>query len=197
MKPSKVSRLAPEIRQELERLWREGRYTVDEMLEWLREQLRDANPRGTPSRTALGRYLAKYKTSFAKIREAQAVAGHCVEQIGENPQGDVGRLLVQLLSALAVRSLNQLAAETAPLESKALMLLSAAIRNLSTADKTSVDRELRLRRVLAAELKSKVTPGVQVKEREGGLSPEAAAAIRAEIAAWRFDRFNADSTPVI
>jgi hypothetical protein len=187
MKPSKVSRLAPEIRQELERLWREGRYTVDEMMEWLREQLRDANPRGMPSRTALGRYLAKYKTSFEKIREAQALAGHCVEQFGENPKGEVGRLLIQLLSALALQSLNQLDTATAPLESKELMFLSAAIRNLTTAEKTSMDRELRLRRVLAAELKSKVAAGVQAREREGGLSPEATAAIRAEIAAWRFD----------
>jgi len=183
MKRSKVSRLAPEIRQELERLWREGRFILDDLLTWLREKLPDASRALMPSRTALGRYLAKYKISFDKIREAQAVAGHCVEQLGENQKGEVGRLLVHLLSALALQSFNQLDAEAAPLASKELMFLSIAIKNLTIAEKSSVERELKLRRLITAELKEKLDTGVQVKERAGGLSAETAAAIRAEIAA--------------
>jgi hypothetical protein len=91
------------------------------------------NPGATPSRTALGRY----RISFQKIQEAQVIAGRCVEQLSENPKGEIGRLLVQLLDALAVQSINQLHQETEPLESRELMFLSAAIRNLATAEKTA------------------------------------------------------------
>jgi hypothetical protein len=177
MKRPKVSRLPPEMRGQIERLWREGRFTLNELHAWLHEQLRE-NPGAMPSRTALGRYLAKYKTSFEKIREAQTLASQCVEQLGENPKSEVGRFLVQLLSALALQSLNQLDTATAPLESKELMFLSAAIRNLATAEKTSVDREIKIRKEVIANLKA----GFIAKARSGGLSPQAVAEIRAVIA---------------
>lgn len=177
MKRSKVSRLPPEMRGQIERFWREGRFTLNELQAWLHEQPRE-NPGAMPSRTALGHYLAKYRTSVRKIQEAQAIAGRCVEQLGENPKGEVSRLLVQLLEALALQSLNQLDPETKPLESRELMFLSAAIRNLATAAKTGVDREIKIRKEVLANLKA----GVIAKTRTGGLSPQSAAEIRAVIA---------------
>ena len=177
MKRSKVSRLPREMREQIERLWREGCFTLDELQAWLHEQLRE-NPNAMPSRTALGRYLAKYRVSFQKIQEAQAIAGRCVEQLGENPKGEVSRLLVQLLEVLALQSLNQLQSETEPLGSRELMFLSAAIRNLATAEKTATDREIKIRKEVLANLKA----GLIAKARTGGLSRQTAAEIRAAIA---------------
>jgi hypothetical protein len=123
------------------------------------------------SRTGLGRYLAKYKDTFDRIREAQEVAGRCIEQLGENPRGDVGRLLTQMLSTLAMTTLRDLGGEgKAAVDTKDLFFLANAIKNLASAEKTSVDRELKIRSQLKAELEKKLG---ETKTTGGDLDPAA------------------------
>jgi hypothetical protein len=42
--------------------------------------------------------------NLERIHEAQEIAARCVEKLGENPRGDVGRLLGQMLSTLALEN---------------------------------------------------------------------------------------------
>jgi hypothetical protein len=187
MKRSKVLGLPLETRRELERAYREGQFKLDDLMDWLRERKLDvaSDPAKGVSRSGLGRHLAKYKKTFERIQEAQDVAGHCVQQLNENPRGEVGRLLAQMLSALAMDSLNQLGDDGEPIDSKELFFLSTAIKNLAGAEKTSVDRELKIRERIAKELANKKAPALEKvaeAERSGGLAPETADAIRKAIA---------------
>ncbi len=141
-------------------MWREGRVTGDEILAWLRTRM----PGNEVSRAGVYRYLSKYKRSYERIREAQDVAAHCIEQAGQNPRGNVGRLLSQLTSALALASLNERG--EGPIESKELFFLSSAIRNLASAEKTSVDLEMRIRKEIAAVVNRRIE-----EARASGIDP--------------------------
>lgn len=153
MERSKVSRMPREMREKVEALWRGGEFTIDELLGWIRDKKPDADV----SRTGLGRYLAKFDGSFNRIREAQEVAARCVEKLGENPRGDIGRLLTQLLGSLAMTTLNDMSGDDkGAADTKDIFFLANAIKNLASAEKTSVDRELKVRAQLKAELEKKL-----------------------------------------
>jgi Protein of unknown function (DUF3486) len=163
----KIAHLPRDVREQIERLWRDGAFTLDQLLAWVNE----AAPEGEISRSGLGRYVAQYSATFEKIREAQEVAAHCVAQLGENPRGEVGTLLCQMLSALGGEE---------QVNSKELFFLSTALKNLASAEKINVDRELKLREKLA-EKKAAVAEKVEKLTRSGGLSVESSDAIRKAI----------------
>ncbi len=150
---SKVARMPHELREQIEAMWRAGEFTIDELLGWIRDKQPDADV----SRTGLGRYLAKFDGTFNRIREAQEVAAHCVEKFGENPRGDIGRLCTQVLSTLAMGTLNEMSGEgKESADTKDLFFLSTVIKNLASAEKTSVDRELKIRGQLKVEIEKKL-----------------------------------------
>jgi hypothetical protein len=169
MERSKVARMPRELREQIEAMWRAGEFTIDELMAWLRERKPDADI----SRTGLGRYLAKFDGSFNRIREAQEVAARCVEKLGENPRGDVARLLSQLLGSLALTTLNNMGSddEKQSPDTKDLFFLSSAIKNIAGAEKTSTDRELKVRAAMKAEIEKKLD---ETKSTGGGeLDPAA------------------------
>ena len=80
-----------------------------------------------------------------------------------------------MLSTLAMGTLHQ-QMHGAAVNSKELFFLSTAIKNLASAEKTAVDRELMLRKQIAADLAKTVAPTLE-KLDAGGLSADTAAAI--------------------
>lgn len=152
MPQSKVMKLSEAMRDELHRRKRAGEFTLDQLLDWIHDQDAEADV----SRTGLGRYLAKYGKNLERIHEAQEIAARCVEKLGENPRGDVGRLLGQMLSTLALQTLNPMLDLDTPPDTKEVFFLSMALKNLASAEKTSVDRELKVREKLKAEIDKKL-----------------------------------------
>src|ERR1700682_5582093 len=153
MEKSKVARMPRELREQIETMWRNGEFSLDELLGWIRERKPDAEI----SRTGLGRHLAKYKRTFDRIREAREVAGRCIEQIGENPRGDLARMLSQLLGSLAFTTLDEMGEEgkKAP-GTKDLFFMATAIQKIASAEKISVDRELKVRAEVKREIEKKL-----------------------------------------
>lgn len=180
MRKSKVRRLPAPLREGLEALWREGRYTLDELLERLRELARAAGtaPSDLPSRSGLHTYLQHFETKMARYREAQQVAGLWVAKLGEDPNGDVGRLLAEMLKSIALQTMDAAGESGEPTEPQDLMLLSVALKNLAGAEKTWADRELKIRKELAERLDKAID---EETKRAGGLSAEAAARLRSRL----------------
>lgn len=146
---SSVSRLPKPLREELDRLIREGQHTIDEILAHL-QQL------GAPlKRTAVADYRRRMERQLEHVRQAQEVAGAAVAKLGEAGQGDVGRLVAELLKTLAFQILADREEGDAP-DLKEVYLLSRAIKDLESASKASADRELKIRRELAAEAKKRL-----------------------------------------
>jgi hypothetical protein len=169
---SSVARLDPRIREAVDAAIAEGRATIDELVALIAAQ------GGAASRSAVGRYRKTFEESLTRYREAQEVAGRWVQQFRADADGDVSRLLAEMLKTVAFQSL----ADTETAEAKDLMFLSNAIKNLASVDRLKAEAEAKAR----AEVKAAVGKAIDRVAGDdakgaGRISPEAIARIRAEV----------------
>jgi len=170
---SSVDAISAEAREELDRMVRNGRATIDQ----IRQRLAELEGEDAPSRSAIGRYVQSAKQQMERYRQAQEVAKVWVGKLEEEPDGDVGRLLSEMLRTVAFSSLSQLGEEDAGAEAKDIRFLAQAIKDLASADKISAERELRLRQEVAKQAAEKAGEVA----RRGGLSKDAVQELRREI----------------
>ena len=151
-------------------LIRNGR-TIDDILTALQELGAEV------SRSAVGRYVKSTRESLAKYREAQEVAKVWLDKLEAEPNGDVSRLLPEMLRVVAFQTIGKMGEaekEAGPME---LMLLAKALQHMSAASKDHVAIELKLREVrqkLLAEQSAKLNE----LGKKDGVTPETLAAIR-------------------
>jgi hypothetical protein len=174
MSRSSVSRLDPRLKDAVDRLIREGRHSLDDILAHL-AALNDGE--APVSRSALGRYRQSAEEQMRRFREAQEVAKVWADRFGDEPEGDVGQLLKQMLRSVAFQTLGSMSEREESAEAMEVMLLAKAMKDLAGADKLAADRILMIRREVAKQAATEA-----VKEaKAGGLSDEAAEAIRQKI----------------
>lgn len=97
---SSASRMSPEAKKYLERLLREDRHTLAEMVELVRAKYPDE----ALSQSSLYRHKVKFDEIVARAREQQALAGILVEELGENPDDKVGAFLVQSITTITTHA---------------------------------------------------------------------------------------------
>lgn len=149
---STVDAISAEAREELDRMVRDNRATIDQ----IRQRLSELEGEDAPSRSAIGRYVQSAKQQMERYRQAQEVAKVWVGKLEEEPDGDVGRLLSEMLRTVAFSSLSQLGDEDAQAEAKDIRFLAQAIKDLASADKISAERELRIRKETAEKAAQKM-----------------------------------------
>jgi hypothetical protein len=170
---STVQSISPEAREELDRMVRDGRATIDQ----IRERLAELEGEEAPSRSAIGRYVQSAKKQMERYRQAQEVAKVWVGKLEDEPEGDVGRLLSEMLRTVAFSSLSQLGDGEDEAEAKEIHFLARAIKDLASADKISADRELQIRKDVVKQAAQ--VAGDTAKKK--GITPETADTIRREI----------------
>lgn len=134
---STIKRLEPEARKYLEKLLREDRHTLDELLAAMREQF----PAAEVSRSAIHRHRVGFEKFMKGMREQQAMASVVVAELGENPDDKLGALLVQTITTLT----NQVAMQTAgggDVDVETVRKLARAAKDVLAARR--VDRQERL-----------------------------------------------------
>jgi len=95
---SSIERKPEAVRADIDRLIRKGRFTLDEIRDYVREKHGEDN---TPSRSALGRYAVSEKELMDRMRGIDAAARVVVSEIGEDADDRAGALLVQSITTLA------------------------------------------------------------------------------------------------
>jgi len=161
---STVAKLDPRIREAVDAAIREGRSTIDELVALI------AAHGGDASRSAVGRYAKDVQDSLRRYREAQEVAGHFMAEFRRDNDGDVARLLTEMIKTLAFTSLRD--AEKA--DPKDLMFLSNAVKNL-----VSVDRlKLQIEATVKASVRDAVDKAVTAAAERRAIDAEALRHIR-------------------
>lgn len=136
---STIDRLPRELRELCARLIRDGN-TIHQITDKLNELDADV------SKSAVGRHVKSAREQMRRYREAQEVAGQWVAQLGENPQGDVGALLAEMLKTVAFQTLANYGdaqdgeGDAKPPKAMDIMLLAKAIRDLEATSKASIER---------------------------------------------------------
>lgn len=155
---------------------RAGR-TIDEIVEALR-------PLGVSiSRSAAGRYVKRARETMKKYVEAQEVRKIWVEQFGKDPDGDIAQLLMQMLQSVAYGQLTAMSDQPADLSGedgvspKHVALLAQAIKDLSSAQKTTADRILKVKQ----EMATKAVKEVEKVAKSGGVTADTIAKLRAAV----------------
>lgn len=164
---SAIKQLDPAIREAADSAIREGRATIEEITALINSL------GGSVSKSAVGRYKQQAEAQMARYREAQEVAKVWIGKLQADPEGDVGRLLAEMLRTTAFQTLGDIEAGSP----QDVMFLAKALKDLASADKLTADRILLVRREAAKEAAEKVSSVGKAK----GLSAETVAELRKEI----------------
>lgn len=139
---SSIAKLPRELSDLCHRLIREGR-TIHEITDALNTLDADV------SKSAVGRYVKSAREQMEHYRDAQAVAGQWVSQLNENPSGDVGALLAEMLKTVAFQtmaSMGDVESTAKPTKPMDIMLLAKAIRDLEATSKANIERRAAIER---------------------------------------------------
>lgn len=175
---SSINKQPTAARKAAERAARDPAATIDSAVEEV------AAAGGQVSKSAMGRWLKDAREELREHRKAQEVAGLWVKQLGENPEGDVGVLLSEMLKTLAIRVVadarNKMDAvesgdqNATPVSAMELMLAAKALNHIEVSDASSLKRRLSAEQV-ALKRQAKAAESVA---REKGLTDEQWEAIR-------------------
>lgn len=169
---SSIDRLGPEIRGAVVAAIERG-CTIDEIL----MQIRGAG--GEASRSAVGRYTKQYRELAETQRDLNTVASAFSRDFGENPQG---RLAIQLLNSLITRAiLPQLSDEAEQLSPQDLHFLARSVKDATSAAKTDVDRDVRVREEAAKQARAAAAANAETSARAAGASEDTIQRVRAAI----------------
>lgn len=175
---SKVDLLPPDIKTRLAMMLRDKMFSQAEILEEINDLIRDCGLPETAllSKTGLNRYASKMEKMGAKIRESREMAEIWTKQIGEAPQSDVGKLLMEAVKTIAfdkAMSLGQLD----DVDPKVINQLALVANRIEQAQAINEERDRKIRKEvaqLAAETAEKVIT-------KAGISKETAAQLKLEI----------------
>ena len=164
---SNITQLPVGVREAVDAAIREGRATIADIVAMIRTM------GGEASKSAVGRYKQQAESQMQRYREAQEVARVWVGKLQTDPEGDVGRLLAEMLRTTAFQTLGDLDAGTP----QDVMFLAKALKDLASTDKLTAERILIVRREMAKEAAEKVATVGKSK----GLSKTTVDELRKEI----------------
>ena len=177
---SSISRLPAEQKAHIERLLREDRLTLDEIIAELQARF-PGEPAAEVSRSSLHRYGAGFAELTARMREidqaSQALVGEFGDSLGEKAGTLLSNAVVTLVTDVALR--QQASEEGVDVETA---------RKLARAAKDAIDSkrvDVNVRRAVAEEARQALlreqSANLDKVVKTGGLSAETAADLRKKI----------------
>jgi hypothetical protein len=167
---SSIDKLDARIQAEVNSAVKDGRASIDEIVALIKGM------GGEASRSAVGRYVKSQGEKLEQFRQAQETAKIWVDKLGKEPEGDVGRLLIEMLRVISYKTMSDM--DTA--EPQDIMFLGKAIKDISSADKVLVERVAVVRKLVAMQA-AKVADEVTKTTRKAGMSDETIDLIRSKI----------------
>ena len=158
---STITRLPADILEQLQALLRDPRVTQLEATDKINAVLEDDGHDGV-SKSAVNRYSMKMEEVGARLKQSREVAEMWIGKLGNAPQGQVGKLLNEIIRTMAFDTAMHLAEGEEPVAPKLLGHLAMAVRHLEAAASTNEDIAIKTRKqtaIDAAELAGKSLAG--------------------------------------
>ena len=147
---SSVSRLDPEARKFLEKLIRDGRHTLDELLDAMRAKY----PAADISRSGIHRYRVGFDEMMGRMREIETASAALVDELGEGVGDKAGALLAQAVTTLATNAALNAHSEDVSIKEVAELARAARAamqaRTMSLKEREAVEEAAR-RKLLAEQ----------------------------------------------
>lgn len=174
---SSIDRLPEDVRTQLQELLRDPRVTQLDATAKINAILEEEGHEERVSKSAVNRYALKMEEVGAKLRQAREISKMWIGKLGAAPQGEVGKLLNEMVRTLAFDAVVTMAEGAAPIEPKMIKDLAIGIERLEKAASENVKREEEIRRRAMQEAADKA----EKIAKKGGLSADAVQTIRREI----------------
>lgn len=158
---SSIDRLPDDIRIKLQELLRDPRCTQIGATARINAILEEEGHPERLSKSAVNRYALKMEDVGAKLRQSREIAQMWIGRLGAEPQGEVGKLLNEMVRTLAFESAMNMAEGEITVEPKMLKDLSIAIERLERAATTNVKREEEIRKRALADAADRVEEAAQ------------------------------------
>ncbi|MFQ1022777.1 DUF3486 family protein [Avibacterium paragallinarum] len=172
---SKVDLLPPNIKTQLTMMLRDKQFSQQEILAEINDLIANC---GLPdemqlSKTGLNRYASRMEQMGAKIRQAREMAEVWTKQLGEAPQSDVGKLLMEAVKTMAF----DLTINAEKVDPKFLNQLALIANRIEQAQRIAEERERKIRKEMA-QLAAETAEKVVV---QAGLSADTVRTIKEQI----------------
>jgi hypothetical protein len=167
---SSFNRLPEDIRVKLKELLRDPRVTQVGAAQRINVILEEEGHPERVSESAVNRYAIRMNKVGAKLCQSREIAQMWIGKLGVEPQGEVGKLLNEMVRTLAFEAAMDMAEGEAPVEPRMLKELSIAIERLERAATTNVKREEEIRKRTLEEAADRVEQAAQ----QSGMNSEQA-----------------------
>lgn len=173
---SKITRLPAEQRAFVEKLIREDRLTIREMVDAINAQYPDAEV----SRSGLNRYTLPLRELTERMREIDTAARAVVEELGESPDDRAGALLCQSITTLATHA--ALKAQTdGDISIDEVRKLARAAKDTISARTQSLKERQAIEQAARDRLLREQKERLDTIERKRGMTADTAAQIRRDV----------------
>jgi Lon protease-like protein len=132
--PSTIDRLPDDVRIQLQELLRDPRVTQLEATARINAILEDEGHPDRLSKSAVNRYAVRMEEVGKKLRETREIAQMWIGKLGAEPQGEVGKLLNEMVRTLAFRAaMNAHESVDEDIDPKLLKSLAVSVYRLERA----------------------------------------------------------------
>jgi len=143
---STIVLLPEDIRVKLQELLRDPRVTQLEATRKINEILEAEGHDDRLSKSSVNRYAVKMEEVGRKLRQSREVARMWIGKLGNEPQGEVGKLLNEMVRTLAFEAVVDMAEGSEPVSPKMLKDLGIAVERLERAASENEKRDEEIRK---------------------------------------------------
>lgn len=172
-KTSSIEQLPADILQQLQALLRDPRVTQMDATQRINAILAEQGE-APVSKSAVNRYSVKMDKIGAKLQQSRAIADMWLGKLGNEPQGQIGKLLNEVVRNLAFDTAMHLAEGEEPTDPKLIKELALAIEKLENAASINEKRDAHIRQQARAEAADELTQELK----NDGISADVEASIR-------------------
>lgn len=148
---SSIDLLPDEIRDALHELLRDPKVSQLDATLRINELLEAEGVDQEVSKSAVNRYSQRMDAIGAKMRQSRQVAEMWIGKLGNQPQGQVGKLLNEFTRTMAFETALHMSEGEDPVPPKLLKELSLSIKHLEEAASVNEKREREIRKLAAEE----------------------------------------------
>lgn len=174
---SSIDQLPPEIRDALHALLRDPAVSQLEATRRVNDLLAAEKAALRVSKSAVNRYSQRMEEIGKKMRQSREIAEMWIGKLGNQPQGEVGKLLNEFTRTMAFETALGMSEENEPVHPKLLKELALAIKHLEEAATVNEKREQAIRRAAAED----AADAAETVARQQGLTADKVSEIKKQI----------------
>ncbi len=174
---SSIDTLPEPIRDALHALLRDPAINQLEATKRVNDLLEQEQSNVRVSKSAVNRYSQRMDQIGEKMRQSRQIAEMWIGKLGNQPQGQVGKLLNEFTRTMAFETALSMSEGDEPVPPKLLKELSLSIKHLEEAASVNEKREREIRRQMAEEAAN----AVDTAAKSQGLTADSVALIKQQI----------------